>query len=217
MDGSSLGRCVRMGVGLHVLAGLAGGVAAQQVYRSTGPDGRAVFSDHPPPDREALPLRRGSATLPAPGSNAALAAAAIPPHTPLPELPELEALRQALAALVHAEQVVTAAVDLCSVARPASAASYSASGQRWRERHAPLLTRRDAILQQGLAPRQRAEVVDAARADTRRIMDPGLRADAARRGAWCERRAADIDAGRLDRHHDAAVVVPLMAWQAPVR
>lgn len=217
MDGSSLGRQVRRGLGLAVLATLACGVGAQQVYRIVGPDGRILFSDQPPPDREALPLRRGSASLPAPGSTAAVAAAGVPPHTPLPEPPGMDALRQALAALTHAEQVVTSAVDLCSVARPALAASYGASGQRWRERHAPLLARRDTILQQGLAPRQRAEVVDAARADTRRVMEPTLQADSARRGAWCERRAVDIDAGWQDRQRDPKVVEPLLAWETPGR
>jgi hypothetical protein len=188
-----------------VLLALACGVSAQRVYKSVAADGKVTFSDQPVPGQQGLPAR------------STWVAAAAPPAAQPAAAATAQALGRSLTSLQGVDHLVAAAEQLCNATLPTSVQKHALAATGWRERHRPLLERRDAIVAQTLSPRQRAELQDAGRADARRVTAPLLTATAAQRAQWCDKNAADIEAGQFDRHQDPEVAGPLMAWQGAGR
>ncbi|MDB5752507.1 MAG: hypothetical protein JWP65_2928 [Ramlibacter sp.] len=196
-------RAPRLALGAVLLA-LACGVSAQRVYKSVAADGKVTFSDQPVPGQQGVPAR----TTWAAAATAPTAQAAAGPG---------QALARSLTSLQGVDHLVNAAEQLCNATLPDSMKKYALAGAGWRERHRLLLERRDAIVARTLSPRQRAELRDAGRADARRVTGPVLTATAVQRAQWCDKNAAHIEAGQLDRHQDPEVAGPLLAWQGASR
>lgn len=189
-----------------LLLALASVATAQRVYRSVGPDGKVVFSDTPPPDREAVALPAGRAkpgTAIAPASSPAAAGAA-----GTPSQATIDAAARSLAILTDTEMLVRAFEKTCTATLPTSAGRYSSAADAWRGRHGELLARRDAALAQ-LKPVQSNAVLAESAAGMRRLMQPVQAGRPEQRIKWCDNAAEEILGGKLDKHNDPSITGPL--------
>lgn len=219
-----------------LLLAVAGGVAAQKIYRSVGPDGKVVFSDSPPADRDAVMLQSGrmpGAPAAAAPAAAAPASASAPTATPRdghgakqakkalpasekapaatgPSQAAIDAGARSLAVLTNMELLVKNFEGTCLSTLPTSMKKYSGAADTWRGRHAQLLAKRDAALAH-LTAAQRRTVMDESSAFVQKMMQPVQKAQPAQRIQWCDHSAQEIMAGKLDRHQDPAVTEPLNA------
>lgn len=220
-----------------LLLALAGGAVAQKVYRSVGPDGKVVFSDAPPPDRDAVLLKAGRVPEGAAAGKSQAAASAAPDHGgawgasgtkqakkaaapaevapaaggPSPEA--VQAAARSLGVLTSMEMLVKSFEDTCLAALPTSARKYSGAAEGWRDRHAQLLGKRDAALAHLTAAQRRVVAADG-RAFAQRMMQPVHQGDSDQRIKWCDHSADEIAAGKLDKHQDPKVKDPLDAIAA---
>lgn len=195
-----------------LLLALASVAAAQKVYRSVGPDGKVVFSDTPPVDREAVPLPAGrakpvAATTPtaAPATDTAgKTDASGPSHL------AIKAAAAGLAILTDTEALVRSFETTCTAAAQGSASRYSSAAGAWRGRHGELLAKRDAALVQ-LPPERRQAIQAHSRSVAQGLMQPIHQGPLAQRVKWCDQSAEEITAGKLDKHNDPAVTGPMKA------
>jgi len=218
----------RLVVGVLALV-LVGGAAAQKVYRITGPDGKVTFSDQPPAQGETTLLRGGSpAPAPAPGAEPSGDPESAPGARGAKRATRVRdaaaggaqagapdrALQNSVVELLSNEQIVARFERVCTSTVPDSRVKFSGAADRWRQRHASLNARRDAAMGEMLDAAHRNSLIESARQAVEATFAPVEKLDARSRAQWCERNTEQLNAGRLDRHQDAAITAPLLAFRA---
>jgi len=207
---------------------LAGSAAAQKVYRITGPDGKVTFSDQPPSQGDATLLRGG----PRAPAAAASAAGAETPGAPAGDAHGAKratrvregaagatpaaadrALQNSVVELLSNEQIVARFERLCTGTVPGSRVKFSGAADRWRQRHASLNARRDAVMGEMLDAAHRNSLIESARMAVEATFAPVEQMDTRNRAQWCDRNTEQLNAGRLDRHQDASITAPLLAFR----
>jgi hypothetical protein len=222
-----------------VLATLAGPAAAQQIWKSTGPDGRTVYSDHPPVSSSApsrilnrtpspTPVITAAASADAAAGDRATASDADPPGprtTATAARPAAPVAASVPAAPVPATPLAAAVVgvlgeaeraqrfrDACERAEPAAAPGWSAAHNGWKLRNAQYVSQAGRVLAIAYAPPVRAGIAARVDAEATQWMTEYESGAPAVRLAWCNRVAADLLHGRADVKAREAWVDPLMSW-----
>ena len=149
---------------------------AQQVYKSIGPDGKAVYSDQPPesaktkttiiskPTAPTRGMAKTEVTRPPEAVGAAQDAAAVAKTEQRPKMSNNEALT-ALAAnpavenafleIITTEDLVRQTEEMCLRASPPSFKKYNTAAVNWRQRNAALTAQKQRILMKGFNSAQR--------------------------------------------------------------
>jgi hypothetical protein len=210
---------------LFVLNLLAiGGVGAQQLYKSVGPDGKVTYTDRPPVDAstkvsvmksfvlrpvEAPPPPSLSSSLPPPGTEEAKRAAA----TAGPAKPGMSLeVEQAVAGVMGLVDLLRRSEGVCSKTVLPSSGRYAATLAKWRERNATFLQKQQRILMEVMSPSLRAALQAAVADKTDKILVPVSAAQAPLRQAWCEKGFDDVDSGMHDIANKPALSIPLITY-----
>jgi hypothetical protein len=217
-----------------VLLTVATGASAR-LYKFVGADGSVTYADHPPTSptpnvqvfsagipRAVAADERGYLALrkppPAEAPHHPAPVAAQASAAPLPPPPDIRVER--LAALLPAMRMATdtttlidRSVDLCILSMPQSFRRYIGAQDAWKTRNAGVTRRLNAVLSDiasgddRLRLEQEALERSSARLHAVRTLAP------AQRATWCDKTAADIDAGKLDLAGMAGMR-PLLQFEA---
>lgn len=219
------------------------GVAAAQVYKIVGPDGKITYSDRPPIEASAsvqmikaggpVPVadRPAAADVAASGAaNAADRAAAAGGRAAKHAIrsepgggspAEDNNARRMRIQLLNGLQVVLgnmALVDqtiaLCGSTLPTSAKKYDAAASLWKSRNGDVVNRANAVLSSALSGAERAELDMVARQRTDAMLQVVKAADTQRRIAWCDKSAGEMSSGAMDLARMSGVDA-VLRYQAP--
>ena len=192
---------------------------AQQVYKSIGPDGKAVYSDQPPesaktkttiiskPTAPTRGMAKTEVTRPPEAVGAAQDAAAVAKTEQRPKMSNNEALT-ALAAnpavenafleIITTEDLVRQTEEMCLRASPPSFKKYNTAAVNWRQRNAALTAQKQRILMKGFNSAQRRLV----EADIKAANQQALSANSsvASKIKWCDQAVDEINKGEKDLH-----------------
>lgn len=189
--------------------GVAGDAWAQRVYKSVGPDGKVTFTDKPPAGQEP-PAAPAAAAPAAPAAQSSPGAAPAPAGSAAAAQMD-PALEKATLVLAGFESIVNEYADLCVKTLPTSFRKYQGAADDWRQRHATLLARQNAVMRDHFSPAQRASVRSALQAKTRGMMAQVQAANAAQRIKWCDDNTLEVTGGKVDLAANYAAT--LMAYQ----
>jgi hypothetical protein len=205
---------------LHLFA--ASEVAAQQLYKSIGPDGKVTYTDRPPAGdasakisvmksyvlrpMEAPPPSLTSA-LPAPSADAAKRAGAASAAASAGMSLEVE---HAVAGVLGLSELFRSSEELCS--KSVATRRYALSLAKWRERNATLLQKQQRILMTAFTPTLRAALQAAVTDKNDKVLAPVAVAPAPVRQKWCDKGFDDVDAGLHDIANNATLSVPLITY-----
>ena len=209
---------------LLLSATAAGGVDAQQLYKSVGPDGKVTFSDRPPggngkisvmksnilrPLNQELPPSTLAATAkpvrePAAAAGGSSAAASNGPSTP-----ELE---EAVSAVLLMSEVAKRFEPICSPT-PTAAKQYSVAVTGWRSRNANFLDKQNRILMEVIDPAKRAAMVTKVNGRVSESLSEVSSLNAAWRTKWCDRAVLEMTGKVNDVANNAAIAIPLISYK----
>ncbi|MDP2228175.1 MAG: DUF4124 domain-containing protein [Moraxellaceae bacterium] len=221
---------------LCLLLAVSTSAAAQQIYKTVGPDGKVVFSDQPPDATETRYVAPSSgnaapqaAERPAYGNSSPAAEQAAPrfqakraeradpvPAQPAP-VPLDQALQKALLGVAISEDAVNKMEKLCVSTLPTSFKKYNGAAESWRKRNANLISRQRAVLQEvsDASGQQRLNAI--ASAEIEKKMVTVRKASMAQRIAWCDQSAAELSSGKMDIHNSAMFAPPLLNYKSTRR
>lgn len=202
-------------------------VAAAQVYKIVGPDGKITYSDRPPIEASASVqmIRSGGpvrvADRPAAADVAAAGAAnpadsagvtggraakhAIRNERGGGSPAEDNNARRMRIQLLNGLAVVLgnmALVDqtsaLCGATLPTSAKKYDGAASLWKSRNGDVINRANAVLASALSNAERAELDMVARQRTDALLQVVKADDTQRRITWCDKSAGEMSSGSMD-------------------
>lgn len=189
-------------------------VHAQTIYKTIGPDGKPVYSDKPP----ANPATKYSVIGPPPAPPAqpepAEAGQAKPgqakPAQPSTVDPDL---KNAVIAVMAADDLVRRYGEVCSRAAPASAVHFKEAMGTWRKRNARIVAQQQRVLSEAFTPAERAAVEAVVKAKNQRVLDSFSRASEKEKPAWCNESLKEISNGSLDVYGKRDVSGPLAKYR----
>lgn len=219
------------------LATAAFSVAAQAVYKTVGPDGKIIYSDHPPVDsktqstllngpKAAPEIKSDRPPLPASASTAKDAdtknkSAKTPSKkgadaakTDAAPVVNNDVLEGAIIGVMGMESLVLQTEEACVNAMPTSMKRYSGAGTGWRERNASVVAQQRKLL---------ATVFDA---DKRRVIVLGIKtkndasfvpfkaSNLAAKIKWCDQSIKEIESGAMDVFNNPKLAPPIMNYKA---
>jgi hypothetical protein len=209
---------------LYLIAG--GEAAAQQLYKSVGPDGKVTYTDRPPAGEasakvsvmksyvlrplDAPPPPSLSSGLPPPSADAVRRASATPAAASAPKEGVPLEVEQAVAGVLGLSELFRRSEDLCSKSVPGQ--RYANSLGKWRERNASFLQKEKHILMTVLTPTLRAALQAAVNEKNDKVLAPVASAQPAARQKWCEKGFDDVDSGMHDVANNAALSIPLITF-----
>ena len=210
---------------------------AQTVYRSIGPDGRAVYSDKPPADAvteskvislpaappivkpAAAPAAQAAdpaAKLTQPDSPRAGAKQAVAPThaarmpATAPAKPAVEpAVEKAVIGVLGMEDLIKQTEDLCVQTLPTSFARYGEATRSWRQRNADVIARARRVLTDAFDPLQREQIKKGLTLRNEQSLTPIVGAPMAARIRWCDESAERISGGSMDVRGSQTLAAPL--------
>jgi hypothetical protein len=207
-------------------------VAAQAVYKTIGPDGKVIYSDHPPVDsktqstilngpKAALEVKADKGAAPESDlkSKAAKTATRKPVGADSAQSAAVPAvnndvLEGAIIGVMGMESLVLQTEGACVNAFPASMKRYTGAATGWRERNAGLIAQQRRLL---------ATVFDA---DKRRLIVMGIKnkndsafvpfktANMASKIKWCDQSMKEIENGAMDVFNNPKLGPPIMNYKA---
>ncbi len=207
-------------------------VAAQIVYKTIGPDGKVIYSDHPPVDsktqstllngpKAALEVKTDKVVVPEndPKNKAAKTASkktvgADGTSSGATPAVNNDALEGAIIGVMGMESLVLQTEQACVNTLPTSMKRYSGAATGWRERNAGLISQQRRLL---------ATVFDA---DKRRLIVMGIKnkndnafvpfktANMAAKINWCDQSMKEIESGAMDVFNNPKLAPPIMNYQA---
>lgn len=197
---------------LIVLFGvLAQGAASAEIYKVLGADGKIIYSNVAPKNKNTpfavlLPVGQQAVIHSAPVA----AAQAQPVHHHGSETLSPEVVG-ALANVMGMAHLVSSTRDFCVAALPASLKRYSSAVLGWQQRNAAVVAKKDRLL----STSDRSLIAAALGGDmfrmTEDMMRPIKQAAAAEKVKWCDKTIADVDRGVLDLVGRASIT-PLMNY-----
>lgn len=206
---------------LLLSATAAGGVDAQQLYKSVGADGKVTFSDRPPggngkisvmksnilrPLNQELPV--SALAVPAKPAREAAPGPAVP-ATNGPSTPELE---EAVSSVLLMSEVAKRFEPICSP-NPVAAKQYSVAVTGWRARNANFLDKQNRILMEVIDPTKRASMVNRVNGRVSESLAEVGSLNAAWRTKWCDRAVLEMTGKLNDVANNAAVAIPLISYK----
>jgi hypothetical protein len=191
---------------------LTQGAASAEIYKVLGPDGKIIYSNVAPKDKNTPVAILNSP----PGQRPAIHSAAMPAVQAAPRMRSgSETLSPdvvgAVANVMGMAHLVSSTRDFCVAALPASLKRYSAAVLGWQQRNEAVMAKKDRVL----STSDRHLIAAALGGDMLRMTDDMMRpvrqAVAAERIKWCDKTIADIDHGVLDLVGRASIS-PLMSY-----
>jgi hypothetical protein len=219
------------------------GVAAAQLYKIVGPDGKITYSDRPPLTANGsvqiiksggpVPLavkpvapNTAGADVPAPaeagrgtsGTWSAKHAIRSEHRNGNPDLNDGAAgnrvdLLKGLRVVLGNMTLVEQTSALCTSTLPTSFKRYDRAASLWKSRNGDVINQANAVLSSAFSGSERAQLEMAARQNTDSMLQVVRNADPARRIKWCDKSADDMSSGTLDLVRMGGVDV-LMRYQA---
>jgi hypothetical protein len=219
------------------------GVAAAQLYKIVGPDGKVTYSDRPPmiangavqiiksggsvplADKPNAPDTAG-ANVPAPaeagrstsGPWAAKHAIRSEHGNGAPDLNEGAGrsrvnLLRGLRVVLGNMRLVEETSALCTSTLPTSFKQYDGAASLWKSRNGDVINQANAVLSAAFSASERAQLEMDARQTTDSMLQVVRNADTARRITWCDKSVGEMSSGALDLVRMGGVDV-LMRYQA---
>lgn len=204
-----------------LLGALAPQLASAEIYKSLGPDGKVVYSNvapvnkntpvavlRPPTGQQAAIRSPRTATAPA-APSAPRPRAQPASHTGNETLtPDVVG---AVANVMGMSHLVSSTRDFCVATLPASLKRYSTAAIAWEQRNAVVVAKKNRVLSMS----DRNLVASALSGDMLRLtedmMRPIKQAGTAERIKWCDKTIEDVDRGVLDLVGRASIT-PLMNY-----
>lgn len=198
---------------IALLGVLAQGSASAEIYKVLGPDGKIVYSNVAPKNRNT-PV----AVLVPAGQQAVIRSAPLATVRAAPQSVQHSGnetlspdLVGAVANVIGMAHLVNSTRDFCVAALPASIKRYSAAVLGWQQRNAAVVAKKDRILSSA----DRGLIGAALSGDmfrmTEDMMRPVKQAAAAEKIKWCDKTIEDVDRGVLDLVGRASII-PLMNY-----
>jgi hypothetical protein len=219
------------------------GVAAAQLYKIVGPDGKVTYSDRPPlmangsvqiiksggpvplADKPVAPDTAG-ANVPTPAEAGRGTSGPRPAKHAIrsehgngdPDLNESAGrsrvnLLRGLRVVLGNMRLVEQTSALCTSTLPTSFKRYDGAASLWKSRNGDVINQANAVLSAAFSDSERAQLEMAARQNTDSMLQVVRNADTARRIRWCDQSVGDISSGALDLMGMGGVDV-LMRYQA---
>jgi hypothetical protein len=213
---------------LYFLA--SGGVAAQQLYKSVGPDGKVTYTDRPPAGDasakvsvmksyilrpvDAPPPPSLSSALPVPAGDAAKKAATDAAAAGTGKTGMSLEVEQAVAGVLSLSELFRRSEEVCSRGLAPGSKRYPIVLAKWRERNATFLKKQQKILMEVISPALRAALQSAVDEKNDKVLQPVSAAQPGVRAKWCDKGFDDLDAGMHDIANNPALSVPLITYTA---
>jgi hypothetical protein len=190
--------------------------AAQQMYKTVGPDGKVTFSDRPQVDdktklsvMKVYQLHTLEAPKPRPAESAPVARRA--PGAPSPTLtPEIE---EAMVTVMGLADFGLRFESFCN-ASPALAKSFMTANNDWKKRNAAAIDQQRRLLSNVVSPAKRAQLIELQKQSTSDEVVKLKPHSPAERKAWCEGVIAELNSGRSDVDKPAMMAIPIVPYRA---
>jgi hypothetical protein len=190
---------------------------AQQLYKSTGPDGKVVFTDRPPLEKAGkLSVMRSYVLRPveepkqvaaqAPAQPASAAVAIDPSATVTPAIEDIMVTVTGLYEFTRRFQSV------CSTT-PAASKAFSSAATKWKQRHDGYIEHQKRLLMEVVSPQKRAELQDRTNLYVEEL-SKRVPKNVAGRQEWCTGAVGELDGGKLDINKPAMLAVPIKPYKA---
>lgn len=190
--------------------------AAQQMYKTVGPDGKVTFSDRPQLDNKTkLSVMKGyklqTLDAPKPVTGVVPPAARRAPGAPSPTLtPEVE---EAMVSVMGLADFGLRFESFCN-ASPALSRSFISANNDWKKRNAPTIDHQKRLLSVVVSPAKRAQLLELQKQFTADEVAKLKPQSPAERKAWCEGVIAELNSGRSDVDKPAMMAVPIVPYHA---
>ena len=192
----------------------AAGAAAQQLYKSVGPDGKVIFSDRPANDAKAKVSAMQSYVLRPLEAPAAKKEAVAKVEDPA------KFVNDALVTPEHEESMlkIMELVDFgrkfepfCSASEP-SAKAFAAAHKAWLRRNALYVEHQRRLLMEVVTPTRRLGMQNKLAARVGQLVLKPT-ASVAARTEWCNSISTELNSGRSDIVNPALLAVPLPIYK----
>lgn len=198
--------------------------AAQEMYKSVGPDGKVTFSDRPPSsDKAKVSVMKASVLRPlegpppaqpkiappaglASGQNGAPAAGGMSNGIPSPEL------QHAMLVVMLMSEVAGKFEPVCTSAAPQSKKFMNAANG-WKQRNGTFIEQQKRATSD-MAPAKRAALQGEVAAKINEAMTEVVALSTPGRVKWCDKATLDMSSGLNDVANNAAVAVPLITYKS---
>jgi hypothetical protein len=194
------------------------GALAQQLYKSTGPDGKVVFTDRPPLEKAGKlsvmrsyvlrPVEEPKQATPHAGAQAATAAVAIDPNATV--TPAIEDIMVTVTGLYEFTRRFQ---SVCGVT-PTMSKAFSTAAGKWKQRHAQYIDHQNRLLMETVSPQKRADLQDRTNLYVEEL-SKRVPKNVAGRQEWCTGAVSELEAGKLDIDKPAMLAVPIRPYKAP--
>jgi hypothetical protein len=198
---------------------MASGMAAPQLYKSVGPDGKVTFSDKPPADPKAkISVLKSSVMtplestvvppFPTPSSLAGPKSSA-PADGAAPYSSAVE-LDQAVLVVMGLVEITRKVEPICTSIAPLTAKRLAAAIKGWNMRNATFIQQQQRILMEVMTPAKRASLQAKTTSKTEQSVVEVSSLGTEGRVKWCERVIANLSSEDNDIANVPAVSVPLI-------
>ncbi len=190
--------------------------AAQQMYKTVGPDGKVTFSDRPQLDNKTkLSVMKGyklqAFDAPKPVAGVVPPAPRRAPGAPSPTLtPDIE---EAMVTVMGLADFGLRFESFCN-SSPALAKSFVASNNDWKKRNAAAIDQQRRLLSVVVSPAKRAQLHELQKQSTADEVARLKPHNPGERKAWCEGVIAELNSGRSDVDKPAMMAIPIVPYRA---
>lgn len=205
-----------------VLAALMPVAQAAPIWKSVGPDGKIVYSDHPPTAASAAVVNRPPSPQPIVHAaervsapvNVASAGTSSTDAGP-PENTRVDPqLLEAVVGVLTQRDLMPRLDEICSSIDPAGRDRWHAGAAGWKVRNAQYVSQAERVLAIAVPAARRAGVATRVDEGALRLAAPGMEGPPAARRRWCEDTTSRLNEGSLDLRTRTEWVDPLMSYQA---
>jgi hypothetical protein len=225
------------------LAAVSFSIAAQSVYKTIGPDGKVIYSDHPPVDSKSQSTllnapkaapeikndkvgdrvgdrvsEAATKDVDAKGKPAKTASrkpnAADAAKTETAPVVNNDVLEGAIIGVMGMESLVLQTEEACVNTLPTSMKRYSGAGTGWRERNATLIAQQRKLLATVFDADKRRLIVIGIKTKNDASFVPFKAANMAAKIKWCDQSIKEIESGAMDVFNNPKLGPPIMNYKA---
>ena len=191
---------------------------AQQLYKSTGPDGKVVFTDRPPLEKTGkLSVMRSYVLRPVEEPKQAVThgpaqavSAAVPVDPAATVTPAIEDIMVTVTGLYEFTRRFQ---SVCNTT-PTAAKAFSTAAAKWKQRHDAYIEHQKRLLMEVVSPQKRAELQDRTNLYVEDL-SKRVPKNVAGRQEWCTGAVGELESGKLDINKPAMLAVPIKPYKAP--
>ena len=204
-------------LGVIVCCWLVLPAAAQQMYKTVGPDGKVTFTDRPALDSSVKMSVMKSYVLRPVSPPARKAEAGRRPG----DVPS--ALSAPMEVTSEIEEAMISVMGLAEFGRrfesfcddtPEDAKAFTTANYEWKKRNAQAIEQQKRVLTEVVSPSKRAGLVDRQQALMSVEMGKVAARSPAARKEWCGGVVAELNSGRSDIDTPAMMAVPIVRYRA---